>query len=579
MERQTHLFFTIFRNTYLKQKIFLLFFYDFYKIKDIPQLDKQYNLLSLLKRFNIPVVYDIQNIDHYHIYNAHKHKSLITHIIVSSHFYINHYHQLQELQKSPILFGITITDKEKDPVILANEIPPSVQYYKYTIGGTITKDHIPRSATLVDLALHQLDAGVIPNRVETLVLSLKSPNSVVTNPRTQVELNYQSIPKSVKVFSWCDYNSKFGNLNINLLPPNLEYLLVNSKIQGDGFGSLKRLSMFCPINQEMITIPNSVSHLKLLSTQKGKYDTAIQLPPNLYFLHIEKLYEEYRQVSQIPDLPLNLKTLRMDRYSNKTITKSNCPPNLLSYRNFNSKEEKEFPYIPPTATKVSICFGKVDNNNLPMIPPSVTDLKIHCRLVNIPQGYFSNNIIKLDLKSDGNLKAGVIPSNVTHLCLNVSASTIPILQDIIPNSVSKLDLKIDDLGVSVPITLPENIRSVAITSNMLHPFNQVVPSNLKTLKLYSLSHPGDFYFHIFDQFPNLSKLCLSVELKDSFSHMFDIVRPNYNNSKFPSTIKQVKFKSQNTGRPSESYHFINDKVYQYNTIVKDSFHMMRKDYL
>ncbi|KAF2072952.1 hypothetical protein CYY_005745 [Polysphondylium violaceum] len=401
--QQTQLFFSIFRIRYLNQKILLSFNNDYYLVKTISRLDRQYDHLCLLKSVNIPVVYDIQNIDHYHIYNAHKHKSLITHIIVSSHFFIHHYHNLlQESQPLPILFGITITDKEKDPVLLANELPPSVQYYKYTIGGTITKDHIPRLATVVHLSVGELDSGVVPNNVETLIL--RCPDYVVTNPSALVEFNYQSIPKSVKCLT---LYRNFEKININLLPPNLRYLrLVNRNIQGDGFGSLKRLSMLCLDGEEMITRPNSVTQLKLFHVQK--YDTAIQLPPNLYFLHIQKMYQDYSKVSQLPaPLPRNLKTLSLD-----------------------------------IQTKLS------------------------------------------------------------------------------PN-----------------------------------------PSNLKTLKLYNLGHPGDFYFHIFDQFPNLSKLCLSVKLKDSFSHMFDIVCPNYNNSKFPSTIKQVKFKSQNTGRPSESYHFINGKVY------------------
>ncbi|KAF2073428.1 hypothetical protein CYY_005245 [Polysphondylium violaceum] len=581
---QPQLFFSIFRNRYLKQKIFISS-YDYYIIKNISHLEKQYDHLCLLNSNNIPVVYYIPNIDHYHIYCSHKHKSLITHIIVSSHFYEYHYHNLlQESQPLPILFGLTITDRERDPIILANKLPPSVQYYKYRIGGSaydgypepIQKGLIPESVTYLHLGLDRLDADVLPNKVKTLVLTLQSIEdlpkkcftlqSIEYSPK-KCEFNGRYIPRSVNSFTLYDYHHKFNDLDINLLPTNLTYLNVNGNIKNHGFGSLKYLSMTCSDICPKINIPNSVTHLKLLNRQMDK--KSIHLSPNLTFLHLGRTYQEYKKTIPIPEpLPRNLKTLRLEQYSNKAVTKSNCPANLLSYSNVNTNEDKYLPYIPPRATKVSICFShrpKTKQQIPQIVPLTVTDLKMNFPYHDIPKRYFGNNIVKLDLTSIGDLTPDTIPPSVTALSMNLNPTTIEklnsgLLSEIIPNGVIKLVLICNHSVVPKSMKFPDTVTSLSISSYIPNAITLVPTSgNLKTLKVSNLDFKT---FSLTSLPPTLSKLCTSTLGSNAFQLTYGIVCPNYDNSKFPSNIKQVKFKNIHQYGFDHSFHFIDGgKVY------------------
>ncbi|KAF2072951.1 hypothetical protein CYY_005744 [Polysphondylium violaceum] len=562
---QTQLFFSIFRNRYLNQKIFISL-YDYYIVKDITRLDKQYDHLCLLNSKNVPVVYYILNIDHYHIYCSHKHKSLITHIIVSSVFYVCHYQNLlQESQPLPILFGLT-TDRVGDPIILANKLPPSVQYYKYTIGGSITKDLIPESVTSLHLCMDRLDADVLPNKVKTLILTLKS--SELGNKKCEFNVRY--IPRSTNSLTLYDCDNRFYDLDINLLPTNLTYLNVNRNIKNHGFGSLKYLSMTCNDIYPKITIPNSVTHLELINCQLN--EKSIHLSPNLTFLHLDRTCQENKDTIPIPEpLPRNLKTLRLEKYSNKVVTQFNCPPNLISYSNVNTKEEKDLPYIPPTATKVSICYFHrpwTKNQMPPIVPLTVTDLKMNSPYHDIPIGYFTNNIAKLDLTSIGDLTPGAIPPSVTDLSLNLYPTTIEklnngLLSGLIPNGVIKLALKCNYSVVPGSMKLPDTVTSLSISSYIPKPITLVPTSRcLKTLKVYNLDFKE---FSLTSLPPTLTKLCTSTQGYNSFQDTYDIVCPIYDNSKFPSNIKQVKFKNihHNKDETDQSFHFIDgDKVYR-----------------
>ncbi|KAF2068239.1 hypothetical protein CYY_010437, partial [Polysphondylium violaceum] len=162
------LFFSLWKNKNLLQKIKYSDI-DYYIINNIAQLDKQYDYVLSLNLYGIPVVYNIKDLDQYNVYNLQTHKYLITHIIVSTHFYVNHYHIfLQEQQSQPILFGLSITTID-DLMIPAIELPHSIQYMKYTISEPLTQEYIPKSLTSMFIKTFT-NIDRIPNGVRTLVM-------------------------------------------------------------------------------------------------------------------------------------------------------------------------------------------------------------------------------------------------------------------------------------------------------------------------------------------------------------------------------------------------------------------------
>ncbi|KAF2071487.1 hypothetical protein CYY_007203 [Polysphondylium violaceum] len=552
------IFFTIWRDRCLQQKIFLSTI-DYVLLKNLIQLDKQYSFLSKLNNNNIPVAYHIKDLDHYHIYNAHQHKSLITHIVVSSTFYQNHLHLIQQQQKQPILFGISISSQNNDPVLNVKDLPNSIQYYQYkNKKQQITKDLIPQSITSLDIEISSIKPGVIPNRVKTLVLGLARSN-----------LDIKCFPKSLTsatIYDFCFKNTH--KINLDLLPPRLLYLNL-TKIEGEITGNGPKSLKYFVGRTEHLDVPSSVTQLKRVSHTNLN---DVHLPPNLTFLGNHYPINFGPNVWSIPENTLSrLKALLLDNIPHSCITKENCPPGILYYRNRNYKLNNHVPYIPSSATKVSISICN-EMERLPIIPSTVTDLAMEnpngqvLFTKSIKNGYFANNIVKLSLKYDLELTPGIIPSSVTDLKLIYSK---PIKADIIPPSVVKLCL-ISRETVK-PIILPNSITSLSFENDIQVYSDMVIPKSVETLKIFNQLNFQTFPFQLFKNITRLNTRGID-DAKSNFIKTFGITTDNnYNEKLFPSNIKLVEFRYSNI-----NYYIIDKKVYKEENHVKNN-HFIKFD--
>ncbi|KAF2074347.1 hypothetical protein CYY_004323, partial [Polysphondylium violaceum] len=317
--------------------------------------------------------------DHYHLYNIHKHKHLITHFVLSSTFYQNHYHLLKQQEskkrkhidqqpKSPIIFGITINDLYKDPHLLSKDLPSSIQYYRLQSEEPITKDHVPKSTTSLSLCLKKvLPMDAIPKKVKTLDLILNDCEMFTP----------ECLPRLLESLYLFDDNQD-KTIELQHLPPTL----LNLSVYGTGIDCTKvsKTIKYLSHNLNLSKVPASVTQLQTTSNK--------------------------------------LKVLSLKGCSSTSINCDNCPPGIIEYKNKTNRKEKETPYIPPMAIKVVITVSD-EMDELPTIPPTVTDLNM--KTVNtyppftkpIVNGYFTNNIVKLSFKYDLLLVVGIIPSSVT----------------------------------------------------------------------------------------------------------------------------------------------------------------------
>ncbi|KAF2072943.1 hypothetical protein CYY_005736 [Polysphondylium violaceum] len=558
MNNNDQLFFSIFKNKYLMQKIYC-FYYDYTVLRNITDLDKKHNHISSLHH-QIPIVYHLQTLDHYVIYNSHKHKHLITHFILSTRFYLNHLNVLQQQNNTtttPIIFGISINDRN-DPILFAHQLPPSIKYYRFKLTETVTKNHIPPSVTSIYLESLPIDVGVIPNNVKTLALYISNPSD------DSYQINPKWFPQSLTSLTYVDVFAESG-VDMSELPKSLTYLNIKNSLTGIGHDSIKYL-----LNRsyESFTVPSGVTHFHLCGGWDSFED--VVLPPSV--THFEIVKETIDQfIPKIPNfLPLTLKSLSLETCSNSSINIDNCPPNLLYYSNYNERCEKVVPYIPPLAKKVILSTDE-NTPNLPSIPKSVTDLSIRCSVYDypfkgtIPNHYFTNNLVKLVFHYFGQLEPGVIPSNITDLELGTHN---PIIQGVIPCSVTKLSLLCDH--VVQPIIIPQSVTTLSFWDEKQVYSNTLIPNSVKTLKFSFI----DFTTLKINYLPkSISTLC--IDDTDSyqgseFEERFQIQFPNYNIDLFPSNIKLVKF-TQKGDTIKRCYHFINQKVYMEIDFEKDRF--------
>ncbi|KAF2072949.1 hypothetical protein CYY_005742 [Polysphondylium violaceum] len=557
MIQQTQLFFAIFRNRYLRQKIFYSF-YDYCIIKNISQLDNQYDRLCLLIKHAVPVVYYIKNLDHYHVYQSHAQKHLVTHVIVSSHFYVHHYTRLlRHQQPSPVLFGLAITDRESDPLLSANEfeLPATVKYYKYTLADTLTKHHIPHSVTSLFLGV-LVEAGVIPSRVTTLVVNIAYSRHQEDNIKTEkMTFSVHSLPKSLTSFSYYDHMFRFNDLNLNDLPPTLMYLNVTTNrgtLTGAGYGSLKYLLYS---STKCWTIPDTITQLKI-DVSRDSLDSA-KLPPNLNYL---EFFEQnvFNSDSNTPFLfPSSLKTLSITIGSQVPISNYNCPRGIINYKNTNYLNRNINTYIPPWAEKAHISISN-ETSHLPVIPPAVTHLKFisfYHRSIEftkeIPIGYFPYNLVKLTFQYNNELEVGLIPASVTDLKLHFS---MPIRENVIPTSVTKLCLVGKHMDVC-PIVIPNSVTTLSFQRYIQLDQNLQIPDSVKTLKVTKINN-NIFPYNLFNStFKNVTKFCLDQGVM--YEKSFDDAMPNFKNNF--SNLKQIVMAFTSF---KVTYHFFDQKIYK-----------------
>ncbi|KAF2071479.1 hypothetical protein CYY_007195 [Polysphondylium violaceum] len=516
------LFFSIWRNKYLRKKIAPLSYTQYVIIKNITVLDKKYEYLSLLNHYHVPVVYHIRDLDHLCIYTSHKHNYLITHVIVSASFYKNHLHLLQQQQSpaTPILFGISISESDSDSKIIGKELPLSIQYYSNTRLKPLTKDDIPRSVTSLFLGTSNIELGVIPEGVKTLVIDKQGEQI----------FKFENLPRSLtSLYFFSNTYSNGEKVDFDLLPPNLLSFNLNILDDLDCTGNLPK-SLTCLSHNPKI-IPDGLVRLNMKSiTHLSDYI----FPKSLTYLKYNYILFD-SQSSKI-SFPPNLKTLLLDSCPNSILNQDNCPSGILSYSNINYFENFEVPYIPPTATKVYLKFLN-EIKELPIIPTSVTHLEIVSKFAKVvPNGYFSNNITKLAFHSDQDLYPGLIPSSVTKLTLTYAK---PIQAHVIPSSVKKLSLK----GPKVSIELPNSITSLSFENQNQVYSDIVIPNSVTKLKVRNMDFKT-FPFHLFKNVTTLSTIQILSNAKGTFEKLFST-----------TNIKIVK-------RGDFYYHCINQQLYK-----------------
>ncbi|KAF2077994.1 hypothetical protein CYY_000718 [Polysphondylium violaceum] len=531
------LFFSVFRNKPLRQKIFHQIFYSYYDyhiLKNICQLDRQFDRLSKLYQYNVPIVYNLATLDNYHIYNSHPHKYLITHFILSTSFYTCHMDLLdQKTRENPsIIFGISI-DNESDPIIDIDQLPKSIKYFRNTI--RLKSQNIPPSVTSVHIHAKSLEIGAIPSKVKTLVAFISSPGR-------KIILDPHAIPSSVTSFSYYEFNSCMKYVDLNKLPTGLRYLNINSEVKGNGYGSLKYLT-FNLFRKEVtkVDIPKSVTQLRLSGIESF---SMVNFPPNLVHLELEKKNTGHEILALPKALPPKLKTLLLKNFTNKDMSKDICPPGVLHFANEFNRTDRSPPFIPPSATKVSICTDEIVDQ-LPYIPPTVTDLKLK-RSTFIDNGLSPyNNIVKLYFQHDGHLCPGDVPSSVTDLTLEYSKS---VDKGVIPNSVTKLSLVCN--SPVKPIIIPDSVTTLSFEHQIQLFYPIDIPSSVTKLKCKGLVYDS-FSMNLFKN--TLSTLCLGQ--LDHFDNVVEMIRK----SKIPSNIKAIK---QTHPDNRCVFYFIDGKVYR-----------------
>ncbi|KAF2073960.1 hypothetical protein CYY_004747 [Polysphondylium violaceum] len=538
-----NLFFSLWRNIYLKQKVFLSYT-DYVIINNITKLDKHYNHLLSLQQNNIPVVYHLNDLDHYFLYSSHRYKYIITHVIVSTYFYVNYINLLQK-DNAPIIFGVTITDKDKDPILLACDLPRLIKYYKYTNGDLINKDYIPKSVTSVYLEFTSIDVGVLPNRVKTLVLENQKRD-------LQKKFNTKCLPPSLTQFRFHDREKK---LSINLDKfPNLLYLNINSyKNVIKGNGSIKYLLLAIGSKKVLKNkIPITVTQLKVKSLiPLNKF----KLPQNLIHLSYQMLNEKERIA--LPSLPSSLETLIL-----KCCLSSypkDFPPALANYTYTHHNYDETILFIPPKIKKLKAKFH-YKLIEVPIIPPTVTDFKMaypHYDFIKPMKLDHLTNITKLTLRYNGDLFIGIIPPTVKDLYL---LHTTPIEKGVIPNSVTKLSLKCQ---YSVSVYIPNSVSTLKVNRETDMRYMKI-PTSVKVLK----GNLNERF--LFDSFPNITTFCFGE--KDDiplFEKILEIKFPYYNINRISSNTRLVTIGGRYQNR--SKYHFIDGKVYKenYNKIPKN----------
>ncbi|KAF2078600.1 hypothetical protein CYY_000100 [Polysphondylium violaceum] len=540
------LFFSIWRNKYLLQKIYYSDI-DYYIIKNVSHLDKRYSYLVSLNHFNKPVVYHIKDLDHYHVYSSHQHKHLITHIIVSTHFYVNHYHIVQQQTKSPILFGLSITTPD-DPLILATELPLSIRYFKYTtFSQPLTKEYVPQSLTSL-----YLDISATIDQIPTKIKTLNIDTYDVDDQNRDLKywkLDNGNLPPSLTKLQFNDRHkiTKF-DFNLDEMPPNLFYLSISGegRFKGNGSGSLKYYKLYN--SSRSYQIPTSVTQLKI----KVPSLNLTPLPPNLNHLEYELVDNDRTRAIKSPEkFPEKLTTLSIGNCYFKTINKDNCPPGLLYYKNWSYKIQTDTPYIPPSVTKLRLSVSE-KMEELPVLPSSLLELKMFCFDSLKPtkpfQGYFPNTIVKLSFQSSEEIFVGLIPPSVTDLKL---ISKHAIHKGTIPNSVTKLHL-IHKRMVQ-PIVIPNSVTYLTFEHDEQIYSHIEIPDSVKTIKVKHLSFNNfpfiDYFkttFKNITRFSTHSILCISEE--DVYLLLNKLANEN-----LLSNLKQMDIYHSN-------YHIIDQKV-------------------
>ncbi|KAF2070124.1 hypothetical protein CYY_008554, partial [Polysphondylium violaceum] len=490
---------------------------------------------------------------------------------------------------TPILFGISITDKIKDPIILANDLPQSIKYYKHTNCDKINKDFIPKSVTSVYLDTTSIDIGAIPNSVKIMVLNKPREYEYVDSDvddgsdgsdgsddsddsdyeyyqddkeELKEEFDIKCLPQSL---TQLNFNDEYGIAYINLdeMPPNLLYLNLNEckcVINGNGNGSIKYLLFGIEskeLSENFFNIPESVTQLKFGSFYSLE---KFNLPSNLTELSYEYWGNAYTLIN-LPLLPRNLKTLNLNCFLTCE-SKHNFPIGLINYTNKNQQTNQEKVLIIPDSVRKLQVYNQPTFSELPVIPSTVTDLEIaeYWNLLTMQIKQLTN-IIKLNICFDqydddelpDELLIGLIPPTVTDLQLNYDCLK-PIEKGVIPNSVTKLHLF---SRKTVPIYIPNGVTTLTFSyDNQIYPEIEI-PSSVRTLGVYRVNFE-EFPFHLF---PNVTTFWFSEsDYYLEFEQKLEMNFPNYNTNILPSNTRLVKFDNRNRYRIN--YHFIEQKVYK-----------------
>ncbi|KAF2078307.1 hypothetical protein CYY_000399 [Polysphondylium violaceum] len=450
------IFFLIWRNRYLQQKVFLSFT-DYIIIKNITQLDKKHNHLLSLNQHNIPVVYHLKDLDHYFIYFTSVYldttsidigaipNSVKILVLNNPREDIDHDIELKEdfdIKSLPqSLTQLNFNDEYGRVYINLDEMPPNLLYLnlnecKCVINGNENFFNIPESVT-------QLKFG-----------SFYPPENF-NFPSNLTDLSYEYWDRSFK-----------APINLPPLPRNLKTLNSNCFLtceSKDNFpiGLINYTNTTERINQEkVLIIPDSVKKLVIYNQ---------------------------RTFSELPVIPSTVTYLELKRY----------------YNLFN-KQVKQLTNI----TKLIICFDRnIDYDLLiGLIPPTVTDLGLTYSKP-IEKGVIPNSVTKLYLDSFKAVPI-YIPNGVTTLTFLDNDQIYPEVE--IPSSVRTLGAYRVNFE-KFPFHLFPNVTKFwfnksdyylefeeKLEMNFPNYNNNILPSNTRLVKLENL-YRYRINYHFIDQ--------------------------------------------------------------------------------
>ncbi|KAF2072328.1 hypothetical protein CYY_006362 [Polysphondylium violaceum] len=539
-------FFSIWRNTPLKRSI-LLSIPTSIIIKHIGKLDKDYHYLQLLREKNIPIVYAIDNLLIYSLYDKHPLKHLISHVILSISIYLNHLSLFVNQPTPPQIYGLAMEYLGYQTI----KLPTSIKFVQ------IKTMYIP---FLVDLLYagvetlylnesdYPLTMNALPHSLTKLVLRFSPPLK---------NFNLNVIPSSVTNLSLehlkHDNIIDFGHL------PNLVYLrLYHCLGQLDftkGLQKLKYLRTSGVLNSTNLYIPKSVTYL---DTKLHNHFTSSDLPPNLVHLKVHYFQKSTKRQSTTLEnniFPNTLKSLiiKGDGYTN--FYSDSIPNQLAKFTNVNtSKKEYANVPIPPNCTDLSFSISHLYlTTQLPTIHQHIRKLKIVNPISSIPPDYFYNgSLSKLTFEYYQPISPNLIPNTVTNLSIKFNH---PIEKDVIPTSVTKLSLDHDSTSIS-PIIIPSNVQSLSFTSSKYLTKQLDLPKSVLKLKFQQLDTTSFQEFIHQDNIKHVNTLVFIKDLID-FQNSLEMQSTRYNPLKFPST-KRIK-KTIKFPRDSIIYYFENNQ--------------------
>ncbi|KAF2076415.1 hypothetical protein CYY_002272 [Polysphondylium violaceum] len=434
------LFYLVWRNKHIRKEINYNFIArDQITIRYLGQLEKNHRFLENLHK-DIHVIYNIKDEIADHLYQTHKYKHLITHLIIPIEA-LSLYLDDNNNNNNVLVYGLNIccskTNKQLTLEQRNNGFPASIKYISFTNIRELEDIYvIPESITSLELVIQRnlyFNVGLIPGTVKHLKFGFFE--YAYTN---LIELSPGVIPSSVTHLEFVNFSQPLTK--VGDLPDSITYLDLSDFFDDDVHhlpASLTTLYMgrFSKTLSRTVWPPRLKKLVMGDSFNRDIFtSTSPPLPPSLTFLDMGEVFDEEIDIGQLPP---NLSTLRLGPWYSHSL--SSDLESMASIKHLDIRAIKNGP-IPHNATDVSCSytFAKA----YPKMPLSVRHLRFDApHGLKLPTGYFSQHITKLVLNYDRALVPTDIPTSVTNLSLSIPDS-IHLSPQCIPFSVTKLSLRL-----------------------------------------------------------------------------------------------------------------------------------------